>query len=355
MTELLRPVDLGSLKLANRIVMAPMTRNRALFGDVPGELAVQYYAARATAGLIVTEGTQPSRDGKGYPRTPGIFTAEQVSAWRRVTNAVHTAGGRIVLQLMHCGRIASHYNKEAGARTVAPSAVRAAGRMFTDVAGPVEFDLPEALTLGGIADVIGEYAHAARQAQRAGFDGVELHAASGYLPMQFLSTGTNLRSDAYGGSVAGRVRFVIETLEALIGMFGAGRVGLRICPGNPFNDLQDEHPLETHAALLKQVAPLALAYLHVVRSPDAAIDAFALARAHFTGALIFNDGFDFDAGNEAVHTQGAAAVSYARAFIANPDLIARWRNGWPLATFERKTLYTPGAAGYTDYPPYSSG
>src|ERR1700722_8290422 len=316
MTELLRPVNLGSLKLANRIGMAPMTRNRALPGDVPGELAVRYYAARASAGLIITEGTQPSRHGKGYPRTPGIFSAEQVSAWRRVTNAVH-----------------------------------AAGTMFTDAAGPVEFDLPEALTLGGIADVIGEYAHAARQAQRAGFDGVELHAASGYLPMQFLSTGTNLRSDAYGGSVAGRVRFVIETLEALIGMFGAGRVGLRICPGNPFNDLQDENPLETYATLLKQVAPLALAYLHVVRSPAAEIDAFALARTHFSGAMIFNDGFDFVSGSEAVGSGGAAAVSYARAFIANPDLISRWRHGWPLAPFDRKTLYTPGAAGYTDYPP----
>ena len=354
MTELLQPVQLGSLSLANRIVMAPMTRNRALPGDLPGALAVDYYRDRAGAGLIVTEGTQPSRHGKGYARTPGIFTAEQVSAWRRVTAAVHEEGGRIVLQLMHCGRIASHHNKDRDARTVAPSAVRAAGRIFTDAAGVVEFDMPEALTVGGIADVIGEYAHAARQAQRAGFDGVELHAASGYLPMQFLSTGTNQRGDAYGGSVAGRVRFVIETLEALVGMFGAGRVGLRICPGNPFNDLKDEHPLETYATLLKEVAPLSLAYLHVVRSPDPDLDAFALARAHFPGALVFNDGFDFESGNAAVRSEGAAAVSYARSFIANPDLIARWRHGRPLAAFDRKTLYTPGAAGYTDYPPYRS-
>ena len=352
MTDLFKPVALGSLELTNRIVMAPMTRNRALAGDVPGELAVQYYAARAAAGLIVTEGTQPSKHGKGYARTPGIATAEQVSAWRRVTNSVHAAGGRIVLQLMHCGRIASHHNKAADARTVAPSALRAAGKMFTDAAGLVEFDMPEALTPGGIADVIGEYAHAARQAQRAGFDGVELHAASGYLPMQFLSTGTNLRADHYGGSLQGRLRFVTEALEALIGMFGAGRVGLRICPGNPFNDLNDERPAETYAALMRQVAPLALAYLHVVRSPDSSLDAFALAREHFPGPKIFNDGFDFQTGNEAVRAGGAAAVSYARAFIANPDLIARWRHGWPLAAFDRKTLYTPGAAGYTDYPTY---
>jgi N-ethylmaleimide reductase len=355
MSELLKPVELGSLSLANRIVMAPMTRNRALAGDIPGELAVAYYAARAAAGLIVTEGTQPSRHGKGYARTPGIYTAEQVAAWRRVTGAVHAEGGRIVLQLMHCGRIASHHNKERDARTVAPSAVRAGGRIFTDAAGPVEHDLPEALTVGGIADVIGEFAHAARQAQRAGFDGIELHAASGYLPMQFLSTGTNQRTDAYGGSVAGRVRFVIETLEALTGMFGAGRVGLRICPGNPFNDLEDADPRETYATLLKQVAPLRLAYLHVVRSPDPALDAFALARAHFPGAMVFNDGFDFESGGEAIRSDGAAAVSYARAFIANPDLVSRWRHGRPLADFERKTLYTPGAAGYTDYPPYRGG
>jgi N-ethylmaleimide reductase len=353
-TALFTAVELGSLRLANRIVMAPMTRSRAMAGDVPGTLAVQYYAARASAGLIVTEGTQPSKHGKGYARTPGIATAEQVSGWRRVTNAVHEAGGRIVLQLMHCGRIGSHLNKERDARTVAPSAIRAAGKMFTDAAGPVDFDLPEALTLAGIQDVIAEYAHAARQAQRAGFDGIELHASSGYLPMQFLSTGTNLRTDEYGGSVAGRVRFVVETLEALASMFGAGRVGLRICPGNPFNDMHDEQPHETYSALLQQVAPMRLAYLHVIRSPDPAIDAFALAREHFPGAKIFNDGFDFMSGNEAVHQGGADAVSYGRAFIANPDLISRWRQGWPLAAFDRKTLYTPGAVGYTDYPTHQA-
>jgi N-ethylmaleimide reductase len=353
MQALLQPVALGGLMLRNRIVMAPMTRNRAQPGDVPGELSAQYYAARAAAGQIVTEGTQPSMHGKGYCRTPGMYSAAQIAAWQRVTAAVHAAGGCIVLQLMHCGRIASHHNKDRDARTVAPSAVRASGKMFTDVAGPVDFDMPEALTLGGIADVIGEYAHAARQAQRAGFDGVELHAASGYLPMQFLSTGTNRREDAYGGSVAARVRFVIETLEALTGMFGAGRVGLRICPGNPFNDLEDANPAETYATLLKQVAALRLAYLHVVRSPDPALDAFALARAHFPGPMIFNDGFDFESGNQAISSGNAAAVSYARAFIANPDLISRWRHGRPLATFDRKTLYTPGATGYTDYPPHS--
>ncbi len=353
MQALLRPVDLGALHLRNRIIMAPMTRNRALAGDVPAALAAEYYGARAGAGLIVTEGTQPSVHGKGYCRTPGIHSAAQVDAWRTVTGAVHRGGGCIVLQLMHCGRIGSHHNKAPGARTLAPSALRAAGRIFTDDAGLVEFDTPEELTLPEVQAVIAEYAAAARHAQRAGFDGVELHAASGYLPMQFLSTGTNHRQDAYGVTLAGRLRFVIECLESLTAVFGSDRVGLRICPGNPFNDMHDERPPETYAALLHSLNRLELAYLHVIRSPDPALDAFALARECFHGARIFNDGFDFSSGGEAISSGGAAAVSYARAFIANPDLIDRYVNGWPLAAFDRKTLYTAGAEGYTSYPRYA--
>ena len=355
MQPLLEPVELGSLRLRNRIVMAPMTRSRALPGDVPGPLAVEYYGARASAGLIVTEGTQPSVHGKGYCRTPGAHSEAQVRGWHAVTQAVHAHGGCIVLQLMHCGRIGSHHNKAPGARTVAPSALRAAGRMFTDTAGLVEFDLPEALTLPEVQAVLDEYAHAARQAQRAGFDGVELHAASGYLPMQFLSSGTNLRHDGYGGALRARLRFVIECLEALLAVMGEGRVGLRICPGNPFNDIHDERPQETYAGLLRSVAPLRLAYLHVIRSPDAALDAFALARECFRGPRILNDGFDFQSGAAAVTSGAADAVSYARAFIANPDLVARCEHGWPLAAFERSTLYTPGAAGYTSYAAYAGG
>jgi N-ethylmaleimide reductase len=353
MQALLRPVELGALHLRNRIVMAPMTRNRATAGDVPAGLAAEYYGARAGAGLIVTEGTQPSVHGKGYCRTPGMHSAAQVDAWRAVTEAVHGGGGCIVLQLMHCGRIGSHHNKAPGARTLAPSALRAAGKIFTDDVGPVEFDTPEALTLPEVQAVIAEYAAAARHAQRAGFDGVELHAASGYLPMQFLSTGTNLRQDAYGTTLTGRLRFVIECLESLTEVFGSERVGLRICPGNPFNDMHDARPLETYAALLRSLNRLELAYLHVIRSPDPALDAFALARECFHGARIFNDGFDFSSGSEAITSGGAAAVSYARAFIANPDLIERYVNGWPLAAFDRKTLYTAGAEGYTSYPRYT--
>jgi N-ethylmaleimide reductase len=355
MQALLQPVALGGLMLRNRIVMAPMTRNRAQPGDVPGELSAQYYAARAAAGLIVTEGTEPSMHGKGYCRTPGMYSAAQIAAWQRVTAAVHAAGGCIVLQLMHCGRIASHYNKEPAARTVAPSALRARGRIFTDSAGLVEFDTPTALATAEVAGVIGEFAAAARAAQHAGFDGLELHAASGYLPMQFLSTGTNQRSDGYGGSVNARLRFVVETLEALTAVYGAGRVALRICPGNPFNDLYDADPGETYRALLQALRALPLAYLHVVRSPVRQLDAFALARAHFSGPLILNDGFDFASANRALTDAAGDAVSFARAFIANPDLVARCAQDWPLANFDRRTLYTPGAEGYTSYGDYQPG
>ena len=350
---LLDPVALGDLALRNRIVMAPMTRNRAGAGDAPGELATAYYGARAGAGLIITEGTQPSKHGKGYARTPGLYTAAQLEGWRRVTAAVHAAGGTIVLQMMHCGRIASHHNKDADARTVAPSAVRASGRMFTDAAGLVEFDTPEELSLEGIQATIGEYAQSARAAQLAGFDGVELHAASGYLPMQFLSTGTNQRHDAYGGSLHRRLRFTVEVLETLSEVWGPERIGLRICPGNPFNDLHDENPVQTYEALLQAISAMGLAYLHVIRSPRAGIDAFALAQACFPGPRILNDGFDFATGDAAVAAGAAAAISYARSFIANPDLVVRYARGLPLAHFDRKTLYTPGAEGYTSYPAYA--
>jgi N-ethylmaleimide reductase len=354
-SPLLEPLQLGDLRLRNRIVMAPMTRSRAASGDVPGALSVAYYAARAEAGLIVTEGTQPSIHGKGYCRTPGMHSAAQIAGWRAVTQAVHAKGGCIVLQLMHCGRIANRHNKDAAARTVAPSALRARGRMFTDAHGYLDFDTPEALTSAEVPQVIAEYAAAAQAARRAGFDGVELHAASGYLPMQFLSSGTNLRSDAWGGSLNGRLRFVVDTLEALCAVWGTGRVGLRICPGNPFNDIEDADPVATYQALLAALAQLPLAYLHVIRSPREDLDAFALARRAFAGPLLLNDGFDYETGNAALAAGLGDAVSYARAFIANPDLVRRFAGGLPLSAFDRKTLYTPGADGYTSYGPFVAG
>ncbi len=350
-SELFQPVRLGALQLANRVVMAPMTRSRAGEGDVPTAMNVEYYSQRASAGLIVTEGTQPSADGKGYCRTPGIHSEAQVAGWRAVTDAVHAKGGRIVLQIMHCGRISSHLNKAPGAETVAPSAIRARGKIFADGVGMVEYDQPRALAIEEIPGVVAEYRQATAAALKAGFDGVELHCGSGYLPAQFLSTGTNRRTDAYGGSVANRIRFVVEVLAAMAAEAGADRASMRICPGNPFNDLEDADPRQTFAALLDATRPMGLAYLHVIRSPLRDLDAFALAREHFQGPLILNDGFDAASAEQAIASGHAAAVSFGRAYIANPDLVRRMREGLALADFNSHALYTPGPKGYTDYPP----
>lgn len=353
MASLFDPVKLGDVALANRIVMAPMTRSRAGTGDAPTGIMVDYYRQRASAGLIVTEGTQPSKHGKGYCRTPGIYTEAQVAGWRHVTDAVHAEGGRIVLQLMHCGRIAARLNKDPDAETVAPSAIRAKGQMFTDAAGMVDFDEPRALETGEIPAVVDEFRQASRNAIEAGFDGVELHAASGYLPMQFLSTGTNHRTDRYGGSLENRIRFTVETLAAMSTAVGAGRVGLRICPGNPFNDIEDADPTATYGALLGAIDGLRLAYLHLVHLRIPQVDGLAVAARHFTGKLILNESITYDSAREYVGSGRADAISFARSFIANPDLVRRFRDGTELARFDRKTLYSPGAEGYSDYPSLS--
>ncbi|MFD1561129.1 alkene reductase [Paraburkholderia silviterrae] len=351
--NLFEPVQLGELALANRVVMAPMTRSRANENDAPDDLHVAYYAQRASAGLIIAEGTYPSRHGKGYCRTPGIVTNAQIGAWRRVTDAVHERGAKIVLQLMHVGRVATRHNKAPDAQTVAPSAIRARGTLYSDSHGAVEMDVPRALTGSEIVSVINEYRRGALNAMAAGFDGVELHCSSGYLPMQFLLACSNRRTDDYGRTLQGRIRFPVETLEAIADAIGAGRVGLRICPGNPYNDMQDNDPAATYGALLDAVSPMGLAYLHVSRSPDPALDAFALARRHFRGPLIVNDGFDGQSAAQAVAAGIGDAVSFARHFIGNPDLVMRLKEHAPLAGFDRTSLYTTGAHGYTDYPPLS--
>lgn len=344
------PITLGRIPLSNRIVMAPMTRSRAGEGDVPTAMNVEYYRQRASAGLIITEGTQPSPNGKGYCRTPGIYSAAQIEGWRQVVDAAHAEGGKIVLQIMHCGRIASHLNREAGTETVAPSAIQAKGEMYTDAEGMVPFDTPRVLATDEIPIVVEEYRQATANAYAAGFDGVELHCTSGYLPAQFLSTGTNQRGDEYGGSAKNRCRFVLEVLQAMSSVDGADRVGMRICPGNPFNDLRDENPEQTFATLLDLVEPLGLAYLHVIQSPWPDKDNFALARQHFSGKLIVNESFDLAKGQQALADGIGDAVSFARHFIANPDLVRRFKEGAPLNDFDNATLYMPGPEGYIDYP-----
>ena len=350
MQKLLSPTQFGALELANRIVMAPMTRSRATaVGDLVTDLHVEYYRQRASAGLIISEGTQPSPNGKGYCRTPGIYNAEQVQAWRRVTDAVHDAGGKIVCQLMHVGRVASHLNKDEGAETVAPSAITAQGEIFTEQ-GMQPLDPPRALTLDEISSVIDEFRVAALNAAAAGFDGVELHCTSGYLPAQFLATGSNQRSDAYGGSVENRCRFPLEVLAVLAEAIGAERVGFRICPGHPFNDLHDDNPEETFDFFLSEAARLGLAYLHVIRMPSTGLDNLAIAKTQFGNNLIINESYDAEEAEAALAAGDGQAVSFGRPFIGNPDFVRRVREGLPLADMDVKTLYIEGPKGYIDYP-----
>lgn len=347
-TNLLTPLTLGDYTLRNRIVMAPMTRSRASAEGVPSPLAADYYGSRADAGLIITEGTGPSAMGMGYARTPGIYRQDQVEAWRVVTNAVHARGGRIFLQVMHVGRIAHAANRMIADPPVAPSAVRAAGQMWTDTLGLQPFDLPRALDLSEIPAVVGEFASATTQALGAGFDGVELHAASGYLPNQFLSPGVNQRTDAYGGTVDHRIRFVVEALTAMVAAAGSpGKVGIKISPGVTFNDIQHDEPMPTYLALARALAPLNIAYLHVVRT---GIGAAAALRDVFPGPLLVGGGFQRDDATRALAEGRAEAIAFGAPYIANPDLVTRLERDAPLATPDRSTFYTSGAQGYTDYP-----
>lgn len=341
------PIRLGAIECKNRIFMAPMTRSRAGEGDVPMDMSALYYGQRANAGLIITEGVYPNLDGKGYVRTPGIVTQAQIKGWRNVTKAVHAKGGKIVMQLMHCGRIGSHHNKAKNTRCLAPSAIRAKGEIYTDAAGMMPHDAPEEMSAADIAQTIADYERAALYARMAGFDGVELHCTSGYLPAQFLSTGTNHRKDDYGGTLNNRLRFVIEVLQSINNAIGARRVGVRICPGNPFNDLSDENPEETFRALIHTLNPMKLAYLHVIRM-KAGVDNIALA-AEFNGSVILNDSYDLGRGNRALMSGQADAISFGRAFLANPDLPKVFKQGQALSKPDYKTLYTAGPKGYIDY------
>jgi len=353
MTEIFSPGKLGQIEIANRVVMAPMTRDRAGPGDVPTDVMVEYYRQRAGAGLIVTEGTQPSRVGKGYWRTPGIHSDEQVAGWRKVTDAVHAEGGRIVVQLMHVGRAAVQANKDADAETIAPSAIRCPDLIPGPDGVPVETVMPRALETGEIAGVIADYVAAARNAIRAGMDGVELHCASGYLPMQFLSSNTNQRTDRYGGSVENRVRFVVEVMEAMAEAIGPGRVGFRICPGVKFNGADDANPHETYATLLRALDGKGFAYCHLMHIDLAGQDPLDLVNANWAGPVIFNRGLTLESARAVLAAGKADAVSFGYLFIGNPDLVERFRTGAPLVKAGRANFYTGEGddhRGYTDYP-----
>ncbi|MER5389794.1 alkene reductase [Saccharopolyspora sp. NPDC002686] len=351
--SLFDPVRVGRLDLPNRMAMAAMTRSRADQEGVPSPSTATYYAQRASAGLIITEGTQPSLQGQGYPWTPGIYTDAQVAGWRVVTDAVHAAGGRIFNQIQHSGRVG--HPSVHGLPPVAPSAVRANGQIFTPT-GPQDLVEPRELTVSEIHGIVAEFADAARRAIEAGFDGVELHSAMGYLLHQFLAPNSNQRSDAYGGSIQGRIRFVVEVAEAVADAIGSDRVGLRISPAKPINDIADTDATELYPALLSALAPLDLAHLHLVAAEDE--DVNDKIRAAWPGILVVNPLNSFpeppaDAGRanaEQWLRRGADLISFGRGFLANPDLVERFRINGPLNPVNPEGLFGGGDTGYTDYP-----
>lgn len=348
--SLFSPVSLGELELTNRVVMAPMTRGRAGPGDVPSDIMVEYYRQRATAGLIVTEGAQPSAVGKGYWRTPGIHSDEQVEGWRKVANAVHAEGGRLVVQIMHCGRVVVPANRGFEADVIAPSAVRCSAPVPGPDGVPVETALPRALDAAELPALAEEFAQAARNAVAAGIDGVELHCASGYLINQFLNPASNQRGDAYGGVAENRIRFPVEVLKAMAEAIGPGRVGFRISPGNPYNGMDPSDPEATFAPFVKAADALGLAYLHVVDMGLEGLDTLAMLRANWSGAIITNNMFTAETAQAALDAGRAEAVSFGRPFISNPDLVARMKSSAALAKPDYALLYTGEERGYTDYP-----
>ncbi|MDR7098363.1 N-ethylmaleimide reductase [Lysobacter niabensis] len=348
MSQLFTPVRIGRRTLPNRLVMAPMTRSRADGDGVPSDMTATYYAQRASAGLIISEGVFPSALGKGYVHTPGIETEAQVAAWKQVTEAVHARGGRIFMQLMHCGRV-SHPSLLNGATPVAPSAIKPEGQARTP-AGQVDFVTPRELSLTEIAGVIDDYRQATRRAIDAGFDGVELHGASGYLPEQFLSSGSNQRQDQYGGSIQGRARFVLEVLAAMVAEAGADRVGIKISPEMNYNSIIDAAPQETYAYLVDKLRGLGLAYLHVALF-GAKFDYHALLRPRFDGAYLIGGGLTQHSAEGVLAEGKADATVFGSAFLANPDLPERFRQGAALNTPDRNTFFAPPTAnGYIDYP-----
>ncbi|MGW2562530.1 alkene reductase [Streptomyces sp. NPDC001514] len=353
MPDLFSPVTIGKWTLPNRIAMAPMTRSRADASGVPGPATATYYRQRATAGLIITEGVQPSPAGQGYANTPGLHTPAQVEGWRDVADAVHEEGGHIVAQIMHAGRIAHPDNKH-GHETVAPSAPAAPGEIFT-AGGMRPHAAPRALTTAEIPTVVEEYANSARAAVEAGLDGIELHGANGYLIHQFLAPSTNHRTDGYGGSTAARARFAIEVVEAVADAIGSERVGLRISPGVNLHGAIEDDPAETaetYGMLVDAISPLGLAYLHPIGDPTGPL--VTGLRTRFHGPLIVSDGWYpmTDAAAARRYTEGGIAdlVAVGRAFIANPDLVRRWQNHTPLNEPDPTTFYGGDTRGYTDYP-----
>lgn len=351
--DLFTPVNLGGIALRNRIVMAPLTRNRAGQDGVPQPMNATYYQQRASAGLIITEATPISLMAHGYPALPGIYTEAQVAGWRRITQAVHEEGGKIVIQLWHVGRI-SHPSLLGGALPVAPTAIKPAGKAFT-YQGLVDYVTPRALETSELPAIVQDYVHAAKCAIEAGFDGVEIHAANGYLLDQFLRDGTNQRNDAYGGSHENRARLLMEVTQAVVDLMGSDKVGVRLSPVNPFNDMRDSNPQAIFEYVSDALNRFNLAYLHVVEGGihgGGIADAFDFTtfRKRFNNAYIANLSYDKARGNAAIASGHADCVAYGVPFIANPDLVERFAKDAPLNEADSKTFYGGTEVGYTDYP-----
>jgi N-ethylmaleimide reductase len=351
---LFEPYILGSLVLSNRIVMAPLTRNRAGAGFVPGDLAAEYYGQRASAGLLISEATQISRQGQGYQDTPGIYSQAQIDGWRKVTTAVHAKGGRIFLQLWHVGRVSHVDLQENGAAPVAPSAIRAQAKTFANN-GFVDVSEPRALELDELPGIVEDFRKAAANAIAAGFDGVEIHGANGYLLDQFAKDGANVRTDAYGGSVENRARLMIEVTAAVVQEVGAERTGIRISPVSPANGVSSSDAQAQFDYIVDQLNASGIVYIHVVEGAtggprDVAPFDFGSLRRRFKNTYIANNGYDLELATSRLAEDKADLVAFGRPFIANPDLVERLKTSAPLAAVDPATIYGGGAAGYTDYP-----
>lgn len=354
--QLFSPATLGNLTLQNHVVMAPMTRSRATADHIPTPIMVEYYTQRASAGLIITEGTSPSPNGDGYPRIPGLYSSEQVNAWKPVTKAVHEKGTKIFAQLMHTGRIGHAANLTNGGEVVAPSAVRAAGQMYTDTEGMQDHPTPRALTTEEVKAAIQEHVTAARNAIEAGFDGVELHGANGYLLEQFLNPDSNRRTDEYGGSVENRTRFVLETAEAVGNAIGFDKTGIRLSPYGVNSDMKPyEETNETYKHLAVELNTLGVVYIHLVDheamgAPAVPANVVPMIRNAFDGTLILSGGYDEDRAKADLESDRGDLIAFGRPFISNPDLVERFKTDADLADPNPDTFYTPGKEGYTDYP-----
>lgn len=362
MATLFTPLQLGNITLQNRIIMAPLTRMRSKQpGNIPYDLNAEYYAQRASAGLIISEATQISQQGQGYPATPGIYSKEQVAGWKLVTEAVHKNGGKIFLQLWHVGRISHSSYQLNGVPPVAPSAVKPSGKVLTAAWKQVEYETPHALTEDELAQIVHDYEVAAWNAEEAGFDGVEIHSANGYLLDQFLQDGSNHRDDQYGGSIKNRARLLLDVVDRIVNIWGKDRVGVRLSPYGTFNDMKDSDPLTLFTGVISLLSQREIAYLHLIEpratsaggSDELAQDlpsTSKLFRPIFKGILISAGGYTAESAMEAVEEGTADAIAFGRLFIANPDLPERIRGGYALNPYHRATFYGGTSKGYTDYP-----